>query len=168
MGVDSKICKKKSKKPAVIRRQNFSIFTVKKGGCWCCGVVKDSTWERKKSMKFPNSTKPALWSAVGGVIAGMVLMSYGFGYTSPGSAEKVAQQRADGAVVAILAPGCAAKFRMLPDYTAKREALEKAAAYQRSDVIPKELTTLPGKSYTDSDLVAACSAEILKEKAASN
>jgi hypothetical protein len=158
----------KVKKTTCDLSPEFSIFTVKKGGCWFCGVVKDSTWERKKSMKFPNSTKPALWSAVGGVIAGMVLMSYGFGYTSPSSAEKVAQQRADGAVVAILAPGCAAKFRMLPDYVAKREALEKAAAYQRSDVIPKELTTLPGKSYTDSDLVAACAAEILKQKTASN
>lgn len=119
-------------------------------------------------MKFPEATKPALWSAVAGVAVGMALMSYGFGYMSPSSAERIAQQRSESAVVAVMAPECAAKFRALPDYAAKRAALEKAAAYQRSDLIPKELVSLPGKSYTDSDLVAACSAEILKEKAAAN
>jgi hypothetical protein len=124
--------------------------------------------ESKNLMKFPESTKPALWSGMAGAVVGMALMSYGFGYMSPSSAEKIAQQRADSAVVAVLAPQCAAKFRTLPDYTTKRDALEKAAGYQRSDLIPKELVTLPGKGYPDSDLVAACSAEIFKEKAAAN
>jgi hypothetical protein len=119
-------------------------------------------------MKFSDSIKPAAWGGVGGVIVGMTLMSYGFGYMSPSSAEKIAQQRTDSALVSVLAPECAVKFRALPDYTTKRAALEKAAAYQRSDLIPKELITFPGKGYPDSELVAACSAEILKEKAAAN
>lgn len=119
-------------------------------------------------MKLPASTKTATWSAVGGVIVGMALMSYGFGYMSPTAAEKIAQTRADTAVVAVLAPDCAVKFRALPDYAAKREALATASSYQRSDLFPKELVTLPGKSYTDSDLVTACSAAILKMKAAAN
>jgi hypothetical protein len=119
-------------------------------------------------MQLPASTKPAIWSALGGVIVGMVLMSYGFGYMSPTAAEKVAKTRADQAVVAVLTPECAAKFRALPDYVAKRDALEKASTYQRSGMFPKELVTLPGQSYADSDLVNACTAAILKMKAAAN
>lgn len=98
----------------------------------------------------------------------MALMPYGFGYMSAGAAEKLAKTRADSAVVAVLAPECAAKFRALPDYAAKREALEKASSYQRSDMFPKELVTLPGQSYTDTDLVTACTAAVLKMKAAAN
>jgi hypothetical protein len=47
-------------------------------------------------------------------------------------------------------------------------ALEKAPVYQRSDMFPKELVTLAGQSYTNSDLVAACAAVVLKMKAAAN
>ena len=119
-------------------------------------------------MKLPDSTKAATWSAVGGVIAGMALMSYGFGYMSPTAAEKIAKTQSDSAVVAVLAPACAAKFRELPDYVAKRAALEKAPTYERRDIFPKELVSLPGQTDPDSDLAAACAEAVLKMKAASN
>lgn len=117
-------------------------------------------------MKLPNSSKPATWGAISGVIAGMILMSYGFGYMSPSAAEKLAKSRSDTAVVAILAPICATKFRELPDYAAKRAALEKAPPYQRDDIIPKDLISMPGQSYPDSGLTAACAEAVLKLKAA--
>ena len=119
-------------------------------------------------MKLPASTKAATWSALGGVIVGMALMSYGFGYMSPSATEKIAKTQSDAAVIAVLAPACAAKFRELPDYAAKRAALEKASDYQRSDIFPKELVTLPGKTYTDAGLASACSEAVLKMKAASS
>ena len=55
-------------------------------------------------MKLPQSTKAASWSAIGGVIVGMAVMSYGFGYMSPSAAGKIAKAEADTAVVAVLAP----------------------------------------------------------------
>ena len=119
-------------------------------------------------MNLPQSTKAATWSAIGGVIVGMAVMSYGFGYMSPSAAGKIAKAEADTAVVAVLAPECAVKFRALPDYVAKRMALEKATTYQRGDIFPKELVTLPGSTYADSDLVAACTSAVLKQKTASN
>ena len=119
-------------------------------------------------MKLPPSTKAATWSAIGGVIVGMALMPYAFGYISSGDAEKIARTRTDNAVVAVLTPECAAKFRALPDYAAKRAALEKASSYQRSEMFPKELVTLPGQSYSNSDLVSACTEAVLKMKAAAN
>ena len=113
-------------------------------------------------MNIPASTKLACWSAVGGAIAGMLLLSYGFGYMSPSTAKQLAETQAQSAVVAVLAPQCAAKFLAMPDYEAKRAALEKASGWERRDIFPKELVTLDGGSYPDSDLVAACSADILK------
>ena len=118
-------------------------------------------------MKLPASTKAATWSAVGGVVLGMILMSYGFGYMSPTAADKIAKTQSEAAVVGVLAPICAAKFRELPDFTAKRAALEKASMYERRDIFPKELVTLPGETRPDADLASACSAAVLKMKAAS-
>lgn len=95
-------------------------------------------------------------------------MSYGFGYMSPSAAQKMAKTQSDTAVVAVLAPVCAAKFRELPDYAVKRAALEKASAYERRDIFPKELVTLPGTTFTDADLASACTEAVLKMKAASS
>jgi len=119
-------------------------------------------------MKLPQSTSTATWSAIGGVIVGMAVMSYGFGYMSPSAADKIAKAEANTAVVAVLAPECAVKFRALPDYVAKRDALEKASTYQRSEIFPKELVSLPGSTYANSDLVEACTSVVLKQKTASN
>jgi len=119
-------------------------------------------------VKLPDSTKAATWSAIAGVIAGMALMSYGFGYMSPSAADKIAKAQSETAVVAVLAPACAAKFRELPDYAAKRAALEKASSYERRDIFPKELISLPGQTYPDTELAAACAEAVLKMKAASN
>ena len=132
------------------------------------GGVEPQPERRGAHVKLPASTKAATWSALGGVIVGMALMSYGFGYMSPSATEKIAKTQSDAAVIAVLAPACAAKFRELPDYAAKRAALEKASDYQRSDIFPKELVTLPGKTYTDADLASACTEAVLKMKAASN
>ena len=86
---------------------------------------------------------------------------------SPTAADKIAKTQSEAAVVSVLAPVCATKFRELPDFTAKRAALEKASMYERRDIFPKELVTLPGESRPDADLASACSAAVLKMKAAS-
>jgi hypothetical protein len=56
----------------------------------------------------------------------------------------------------------------LPDYAAKREALEKASGYQLRDIFPKEWVTLPDQSYANTDLATACAEAVLKMKAATN
>ncbi len=58
--------------------------------------------------------RPSLWTGAGGVVVGMVLLSYGFGFMSPTAAEKLASSSSDTAMVAVLAPICAAKFGVLP------------------------------------------------------
>jgi hypothetical protein len=93
----------------------------------------------------------------------MVLLSYGFGFMSRTSAEKLASTSSDTAVVAAMAPVCADKFSALPDAAERKLTLVAAKdnSYKMREAFPPALITLPGKSYPDSDLTAACGGLVL-------
>ena len=96
-----------------------------------------------------------------------IIIGFGWGGWSLGStAERMAKEQSDVAVVAALAPVCADKFRALPDAEAKTMALSKADSWKRGDEFPKELVTLPGQSYPSSALVSACTTLLLTPKSA--
>jgi hypothetical protein len=107
--------------------------------------------------------KPSLWTGAGGVVIGMFLLSYGFGFMSGTTAEKLARTSSETAVIAVLAPVCADKFSALADVTARTATLvaNKEYSYKMREAFPEALITLPGKSYPDSDLTAACAGLIL-------
>ena len=102
---------------------------------------------------------PCLWTGAGGVVVGMLLLSYGFGFMSQATAEKLASTTSERAVIA-----GADKFRALPDVAARKATLvaDKDNSYKMREAFPEALITLPGKSYTDSDLAAACAGLILE------
>jgi hypothetical protein len=79
---------------------------------------------------------------------------------------KIANARAEKAVVAALAPVCAEKFNAQPDVAAKRVVLNDTSSWKRRDLFPKEWVTLPDGSYPSSDLVDVCSDLILKPQTA--
>ena len=101
-----------------------------------------------------------------GAVATIVIGFYWGGWTLGSTAEKMAQQRTETAVVAALAPGCAEKFAALPDAAAKKIALAKADSWKGSDEFPKELVTLKGETSPNSDLVEACYKLVFAQKAA--
>jgi hypothetical protein len=108
-------------------------------------------------------------SAIGFVLTvaiGFNWTGYGFGWVTGGTVDKIADKRAETAVIAVLAPICAQKFLAQPDIAAKKVAFAKVDSWKRRDELAKEWTTLPGGSYQNSDLVDACSAEILKPQVA--
>ena len=102
------------------------------------------------------------------VAAGFNWFGPGFGWATGGTVDRTANKRAETAVIAILAPICAEKFLAQPDVVARKVAFEKIDSWKRRDELPKELVTLPGASYPNSDLVDACSAEILKPEVAAS
>jgi hypothetical protein len=108
-----------------------------------------------------------LQGAVAGGIATIVVGFYWGGWSLGSAADKMARERSEVAVVAALAPVCAAKFRALPDAEAKKVALSKVESWKRRDEFPKELVTLPGESYPNSALVDACYALLFAPKEAS-
>ena len=112
------------------------------------------------------SLKRLLQGAAAGAVATMIVgFSWG-GWTVGSTADKMAKERSELAVVAALAPVCADKFRALPDFAAKKVTLSNVDAWRRREEFPKEFVTLPGESYPSSALVDACSALLLAPKSA--
>ena len=107
-----------------------------------------------------------LQGAAVGAIATMFIGFYWGGWSLGSTADKMAKERSELAVIAALAPVCAARFRALPDAEAKIVALSQTDSWKRRDEFPKEFVTLPGESYASSALVDACSTLLLAAKSA--
>ncbi len=130
------------------------------------------------SMLEGESLKRLLQGAAAGAVAtifvgfywgGWSLGSTAFywgGWSLGSTADKMAKERSELAVIAVLAPVCADKFRALPDAEAKQVALSKVDSWKRRDEFPKEFVTLPGESYPSSALVDACYTLLLAPKSA--
>ena len=118
------------------------------------------------SMLEGESLKRLLQGAAAGAVATMFVGFYWGGWSLGSSADKMAKERSEQAVVAALAPVCAEKFGALPDAEAKKRVLSKADSWKRRDEFPKELVTLPGESYPSSALVDACYTLLLAPKSA--
>ena len=104
--------------------------------------------------------------AAAGAIATMVVGFYWAGWSLGSTADKMAKQQAELAVIAALAPVCADKFLALPDAAAKKVALSKVDSWKRRDEFPKEFVTLPGESSPSSSLADACYTLLIAPKSA--
>jgi hypothetical protein len=107
-----------------------------------------------------------LQGAAVGAVATIVVGFYWGGWSLGSTANKMAKERSELAVIAALAPVCADKFRALPDAEARQVALSKVTSWKRPDEFPKELVTLPGETYPNSALVDACYTLLLAPKSA--
>ena len=112
------------------------------------------------------SLKRLMQGAAVGAVATMFVGFYWGGWSLSSTADKMAKERSELAVISALAPVCADKFRALPDFEAKKVALSKVDSWKRRDEFPTELVTLPGESYPSSALVDACSTLLLAPKSA--
>jgi hypothetical protein len=114
------------------------------------------------SMKLSPRVEHVLWGAVGGAIA-LAAGGFGFGGWMTGSkAAEIAQQRADKAVVAVLAPICVDKFRHAQnadDNLGKLNAI--SYSWEKGTYVSQGgWATLPGSSEPNSAVAQAC-AEML-------
>ena len=85
----------------------------------------------------------------------MTTIGVSVGWSLGSTADKMAKEQSERAVVAALAPVCADKFRALPDAEAKTIALSKVEAWKRGEEFPKEIVTLPGETSPNYALVYA-------------
>jgi hypothetical protein len=107
-----------------------------------------------------------LQGAAAGAAATIAVGFFWGGWSLASTADKMARERSELAVVAALAPVCVDKFRALPDADAKQVALSKVESWKRRDEFPKELVTLPGESYPSTALVDACYTLLFAPKSA--
>jgi hypothetical protein len=80
-------------------------------------------------MKFPPSLKPGIWGAVIGAAAISVLGFSTFGWTLGSTAERMVKERAQTAVVDVLAPICVEKFQQQADAPAKLVEFNKVPSF---------------------------------------
>ena len=118
------------------------------------------------SMLQGESLTRLMQGAAAGAAAAIVIGFFWGGWSLASTADKMAKDRSELAVVAALAPVCADRFRALPDSDAKKTALSKVDSWKRRDEFPKEFVTLPGEAYPNSTLVDACYTLLFAPKSA--
>lgn len=105
-----------------------------------------------------------------GVVVGVVLtvvvgfnwFHYGFGWTLGGTAETMASNRVDVALVAAYTPVCVEKF-VGPADDAKWEELAKVKSWNRDDFVKKAgLATIPGATEPNSSVAISCAGVLTK------
>jgi len=113
---------------------------------------------------MPMWIKPAVWGVVLGSILTMILgFSYG-GWTTSGTATRLAKQQADIAVTTALVPLCVAQSK------ADRAAAQKlgelkamASFYEQQEFVTKTgWATVPGSESPNRDVAEACASALLK------
>src|ERR671925_609358 len=88
-------------------------------------------------MKVPPWLKPACWGVVGGAL-GLMILGFGWwGWVLGSSAERMAKERADAAVTAMLVPICVERFMGQADAAAKLAEFQRSASWQQSQLIEK-------------------------------
>jgi hypothetical protein len=80
-------------------------------------------------MKVPASIKPAVWGAIGGAIAAMVIGFAWGGWVTGGTAERMEAESAEAAVVQAFMPLCVAKAEQQPE---KFATLKEKSSYGSS------------------------------------
>jgi hypothetical protein len=112
-------------------------------------------------MKIHQGIKPALWGAVAGAVAISVVGFSAMGWTLGSTAERLATNRAESAVVAVLSPICVEKFQQQNNSAAKLVEFKKAASWDQRSLIEKGgWATTPGTDKTDSAVVSACAEKL--------
>jgi hypothetical protein len=112
-------------------------------------------------MKIHPGVKPAVWGALTGAAAFAVVGFSQLGWTLGSTAEKMATQRAEAAVVAVLAPICVEKFQHQADAPAKLLEFNKVSSWNRRSVIENGgWATMPGTDKPNPAVASACAEKL--------
>ena len=114
--------------------------------------------------KIPEWVKPGVWGGVIGAVAiGIVGFSAGWVVTSS-SAQDMAEQQEEKAVIAALTPICIAQFKTQGQQvrTTQLAALKDASSWQRGDYVEKQgWATMPGSAEPNDEVADACATELM-------
>ena len=83
-------------------------------------------------MNVPASVKPAVWGAIGGAIAAIIVGFAWGGWVTGGTAGLMEEASAEAAVIQAFTPLCVAKAEQQPE---KLVPLKEASSYQRDDFV---------------------------------
>jgi hypothetical protein len=117
-------------------------------------------------MKVPTWVKPGVWGGVVGAVAIMVLGFWQMGWVMGSTADRMATERANSAVVAVLVPFCVAKAEHDPDQTKLAKVKAEQSGWTRSQLVSDSgWATQPGATTPTTGLASACSDKLQGPKA---
>ena len=113
-------------------------------------------WDKEK-------IKTGLLGAIGGAI---VLAIIGFtwgGWVTGGTAQKMAEEMAEEAVVSRLVPICVEQFRQDSEKVQKLKEMKAKDSWKRGDYVEKQgWATMPGEKKPDSEVAGKCAEKLMK------
>jgi hypothetical protein len=108
-------------------------------------------------MDVPAQTKPAVWGAVAGAIATLILGFYFGGWYTASSADRMANERSEQKVITALAPFCVDRFLKSADAAQSASLAKLTTNYERGNFLEKGgWTGLPGSTLTNWGVGRAC------------
>ncbi len=110
-------------------------------------------------MQVPASVKPAVWGAVGGAVAAMIIgFSWG-GWVTGGTAGQMEATSAKNASVLALTPLCVAKGEQQQEQLA---ALKKESSWSRGNFVTKAGWVANVNEKYRSDVATACASALVE------
>jgi hypothetical protein len=120
---------------------------------------------KKNPMNIPTWLKPGLWGVACGAAAMAIVGFSQLGWKTAASADQLAQERADTAVVAALVPFCVAKAEVDTEHASLAKFRAEQSSYSRSDLVVKAgWATLGVAKAPDSALARACAVKLYEMK----
>ena len=112
------------------------------------------------------STSMGETRVLGGVIGVIGAMIIGFswlGWTLSSTAETLAQDRMNAALVAAFTPICVESFMKQPDATIKLTEFQKTSTWRQQEFVEKGgWATLPGSKEPNAKVAGACAGQLTK------
>jgi hypothetical protein len=107
--------------------------------------------------------KPAIWGAVVGAVA-IIILGFGvFGWVLGSTADRMAKDQSEAAVVVALTPVCVSRFEAQADATTKLADLKRVSSWDQSSLIEKGgWATAPGSDTPNSEVARACAEKLGK------
>jgi hypothetical protein len=116
-------------------------------------------------MKVPRWFKPAFWGVVVGTIGIMILGFAWGGWVLGSTAERMAKDRADGAVTAVLVPICVERFMGQADAAAQLAAFQNTVSWRQSQLLEQGgWATATGSNSPNTAVARMCAQQLVNHK----
>jgi hypothetical protein len=114
-------------------------------------------------MRVPLWVKPGVWGAVIGAVAMMIIGFSWMGWVLGSTADSMAQERANAALVNAFTPICVDRFMAQADAPTKLAEFQKTYAWRQREWVEKGgWATLPGSTAPNEKVAGACADQLTK------
>ncbi|MGD2048204.1 MAG: hypothetical protein PVH03_01855 [Chloroflexota bacterium] len=126
------------------------------------GIRQSYSDIRQRWSKAKPTKKVTFWIAIGAIVLTMFLGFTRGGWTTGGTAKKMAETSAQNAVLARLAPICVAQFEGDPQRALKLAELKEVGSFQRTAYVKDQgWATMPGEVAPDHLVATECAKRLV-------